>query len=153
LNDKIYLRPLQEADAMTSWKWRNNPEVWKLTGNRPDRIITPEIEKAWIQDVLNDKRCKRFAICIENTDEYIGNVQLTTITGEEAEFHIFIGKKNYWGKGLGTQATNELIKYARAQMKLKTIYLFVKPDNLAAIKIYKKAGFVHMDKNKMVLEL
>lgn len=138
---------------MISWKWRNDPEVWKLTGSKPDRTITPEIEKAWIQQVLNDDSCRRFAICLEKTDEYIGNVQLTNITDEEAEFHIFIGAKTYWGKGLGTQATDKLIKYAREQMKLKTIYLFVKPDNLAAIKIYKKAGFVHVSKNKMILEL
>lgn len=144
---------MQETDAMTSWKWRNDPEVWKLTGNRPDRIITPEIEKAWIQDVLNDKSCKRFAICVEKTDEYIGNVQLTNITDEDAEFHIFIGERNYWGKGMGTQATVELITCAKQQLKLKSIYLFVNPDNLSAIKIYKKAGFVHVNEDKMVLKL
>lgn len=138
---------------MVSWQWRNDPEVWKLTGSKPDRTITLEIEKAWMQQVLNDDSCRRFAICLEKTDEYIGNVQLTNITNEEAEFHIFIGEKKYWGKGLGTQATDKLIKYAREHLKLKTLYLFVKSNNLSAIKIYQNAGFVKVNNNKMVLEL
>ena len=149
----IYLRPLKEEDALISYKWRNDPEVWKLTGSMPDIVVTPEIEKTWIKKVLNDPTCKRFAICIESSDEYIGNVQLTNITEQDAEFHIFIGEKSYWGKGVGYQATNELIKFVRKNISLKQVYLFVKPINTAAIRIYEKMGFYSVSEEKMMLEL
>ena len=149
----IYLRPLREEDALTSYKWRNDPEVWKLTGSRPDIVVTPEIEKDWIRKVLQDPASRRFAICIAQNDTYIGNVQLTNITGEEAEFHIFIGEKKCWGKGVGYMATTELINIAKKQLPLKRIYLYVKPGNTAAIKIYEKAGFKQAGGEKMILDL
>ena len=30
---KVTIRPLVESDAYTSVKWRNDPEVFKYTGN------------------------------------------------------------------------------------------------------------------------
>ncbi|RLD71458.1 MAG: N-acetyltransferase [Bacteroidetes bacterium] len=149
----IYLRPLKEEDALTSYKWRNDPEVWRLTGSRPDIVITPEIETSWIKKVLKDPTCRRFAICIAGSDEYIGNVQLTNITKQDAEFHIFIGEKKYWGRGIGYKATIELSRITRKHLSLKQIYLYVKPENTAAVKIYEKAGFRFVGEEKMILEL
>ena len=150
---KIYLRTLEEEDALISYKWRNDPEIWKLTGSRPDIVVTPEIETKWIRKVLQDTTCRRFAICLAEKDEYIGNIQLTNITKQDAEFHIFIGKKKYWGKGIGFKATEELIRFINENMPLKQIYLFVKPENKAAVKIYEKTGFRFVGDEKMILEL
>ena len=72
---------------------------------------------------------------------YIGNVQLTKITDQNAEFHIFIGEKNMHGKGIGTQATKLILNYAFYNLNLKTIYLTVNKKNHNAIKAYKKCGF------------
>ena len=97
---KCYLRLLEENDALTSFNWRNDERVWKHTGSRPDRIITQEIETEWIKTILQRDNEKRFAICIESTNKYIGNVQLTGIEDSKAEFHIFIGDVNFWGKNM-----------------------------------------------------
>ena len=53
-NLAIYLRSLKE-DALTSYKWRNNPLIWKLTGSKPDIEITKEIELSWIDKILKKK--------------------------------------------------------------------------------------------------
>ena len=84
---------------------------------------------------------KRFAICIKNTDEYVGNIQLLDIDNETAEFHLFIGEKKYWGKGIGYKASLTLLRYAFYNLNLKNIFLEVHSDNLAAYSIYKKVGF------------
>jgi RimJ/RimL family protein N-acetyltransferase len=137
----IYIRPLRETDAEISYRWRNDPEIWKYTLSRPDKEITLEIEKDWIQKVLSRSDEKRFAVCLRDTDEYIGNVQLTDINSYEAEFHIFIGEKKYWGKGLGTKVTSLAVDYAFNVLELQSVYLFVKKENVAAIRAYEKAGF------------
>jgi diamine N-acetyltransferase len=138
---KVILRDLRATDAKISYKWRNDPEVWKFTGTKPDRYITPEIEKHWIIGVLHEKNQKRFAICINENQQYIGNIQLTDINEVNAQFHIFIGDKQFWGKGIATNATKQLIKYAKEELKLNNIYLYVNPLNKAAIKVYEKIGF------------
>jgi len=142
LSVSVYLRPLREIDAHTSWRWRNDPNIWAFTGSRPDKQITEEMELEWICRVLSDESSKRYAICLSDTDEYIGNVQLTDIKDGAAEFHIFIGEPTYWGKGIGKTATRELLKYAFFKLNLDTVYLVVKKENVGAIQVYLNSGFV-----------
>ena len=138
---EIYIRPLQAADALVSYAWRNDPVVWKYTGSRPDREITPEIEMAWIQQVLARENEKRYAICLAADNTYIGNVQLTHISSGSAEFHIFIGARAYWGMQLGYKATKLMLEKGTEELKLEQIFLDVSTENTAAVKAYIKCGF------------
>lgn len=56
MNDEVYIRPLELKDALVSYKWRNNPRIWRLTGSRPNTFVTPEIETEWLKHVLNGRR-------------------------------------------------------------------------------------------------
>ncbi len=138
---EIYLRDLQESDALISYKWRNNPNIWKLTWSKPDRTITYEIENEWILEVLKRNDEKRFAICVSWTDQYIWNVQLTHIDHWQAEFHIFIWEEPFWGIWIGTKATKAMIDIAFNKLWLDSIYLFVRNENVWAIKSYQNAWF------------
>jgi len=140
--DRIYIRLLEEKDASVSWIWRNDPKVWKHTGAKPNKLITHSIELEWIKEVLQRKNEIRFAICEKETGEYIGNVQLTGINGYDAAFHIFIGDKKSWGRGYGTEATRLLLNYGFNVLNLQSIYLDVKKENKAAIRVYSKVGFL-----------
>ena len=142
MKNRIYLRPLKISDADIAYKWRNNPKIWKYTGNAPyPNIITPEIERNWLSKVLEKSDEKRFAICISESDEYIGNVQLTNVTITNAEFHVFIGETSFWSKGYGKEATLILLEKAFNELLLEEIYLSVNPKNLAATKTYNSIGF------------
>ncbi|MET0571649.1 MAG: GNAT family N-acetyltransferase, partial [Pedobacter agri] len=90
---------------------------------------------------INRNNEKRFAICLKNTNQYIGHIQLLNITAESAEFHLFIGERPFWGKGVGHCASILLLKYAFYNLELNSIFLDVHADNLAAFSIYKKIGF------------
>lgn len=151
----IYLRPLEIKDAEISYHWRNNPVVWELTGSKPDKFITKDMEVAWIKKVLARSDEKRYAICLSHNDQYIGNVQLTSIKNRQAEFHIFIGLPEFWGKGIGKLATAKMINIGFSELQLKKIYLFVKKNNLAAIKAYEKVGFKIMssDNDQYYMEI
>lgn len=137
---KVLIRPLVVEDANTSWKWRNDPEVWAQTGNSPDKPITLGIEIEWIKKVIKDETTKRFAITVD--DQYVGNVQLTDVTDSKAQFHIFIGEKSFWGRGIAKQATYQILNYAKEILKLTEVYLYVKKSNVFAIKVYKKNSFI-----------
>lgn len=140
----IYIRWLKIEDALISCHWRNDPEIWQYTGNKPNKFITPEIEKDWLSEKLTEKNSVRFAIIVDNN--YIGNIQITDIIEEETgQYHIFIGEKSFWGRGIGTQATNQIIRFAKEQLKLKKLYLRVNPQNLSAVKLYKNIGFINVN--------
>jgi RimJ/RimL family protein N-acetyltransferase len=136
----IYIRPLELSDAKVSWTWRNDPEIWKFTGNKPGQIVSLEMETLWLQKVLNETNSKRFAIIVD--DIYVGNIQLTNITLLSAEYHIFIGNKNFWGKGISFIASQQLIHFAKKNFTFIYIYLIVDPNNKIAINLYNKLGFL-----------
>jgi RimJ/RimL family protein N-acetyltransferase len=153
---KVIIRPLTIDHAKTSWKWRNDPSIWKYTGNKPNRPITIKMELEWLRNVLAKENESRFAICVSEEMNYIGNVQLTDITEEDAQFHIFIGEKQFHGMGVGTCATKLLLKYAFNTLNLKNVYLYVNSDNIKAIKSYEKCGFktieIHKKNLKMIIK-
>lgn len=142
---------MKPEDSKTSWLWRNDTQVWKFTGNRPDKEITYEIEKEWIATVLTDSYSKRFAIIVD--DVYVGNIQLTNLTAESAQYHIFIGNKEYWGKGIGQLATFQILNYAKEILNLKEVYLYVNCNNLSAIVVYEKNGFERQNHNDTEIKM
>lgn len=152
---EISLRLLTAEDAKISYKWRNNPAIWKYTGKKPDKIITPTIELNWIKEVLKRENEARYAICTEE-NRYIGNIQITDMKDGRGEFHIFIGEEKYWGKGIGTIATKKMVGIGFSKYHLNEIYLKVNRNNIAAIKAYEKVGFTKTDERdseiKMVIK-
>lgn len=136
----VRIRPLQEQDAYTSVKWRNDPEVFKYTGNTYKNEILLETELAWINRVIKNENEYRCAILAD--DVYVGNIYLTDITSESAEYHIFIGNKDYWGKGVAKQASQQVLQYAFQKLMLKSVYLRVNCENETAVNLYKRLGFI-----------
>ena len=147
---QVEIRPLQESDALISYQWRNNPVIWKYTGSRPNQTITKEIETEWIRNVLARPNEKRFAIVADG--HYIGNTYLTEIHNDQAEFHIFIGEQDYWGKGIATLVLDKIIDFSK-KIHLSKLTLEVHQDNLPAQRLYKKMGFVVIQKNNPMWQM
>lgn len=142
---EILIRKLQEGDAKISYQWRNDKEVFKYTGNTYNKYISYETELEWIKRVIrnvNEYRC-----AIEADGKYVGNIYLTDIDEESAEYQIFIGEKDYWGRGVAVEASRQILKYAFEKKGLKYVYLHVREDNERALQLYKKLGFIPQGKN------
>lgn len=136
---KVSLRPLREEDAHTSIRWRQAPEVWTYTlaaGRSPPRL---EDELAWIRKAIADPTGRRYALLADGA--YIGNVYLTGIADRRAEFHIFIGERDYWGRGIAREATRLALAIAWDELGLDQVHLIVHPENSAARRIYDDLGF------------
>lgn len=136
---QVTIRPLQLADADTSVQWRNIPDIWVHTTFKATREITIDDERSWVQKVTNDPTSRRFAIIADGT--YVGNIYLTDIQDLTAEYHIFIGDRAYWGKGVARKASVEILNHAKNVLKLHRILLNVKEDNTAAFHLYSSLGF------------
>lgn len=138
---QVTIRPLQEKDAYTSVNWRNDPDVFKYTGNTYDHIITIESELNWIRKVMSNSNDYRCAILADGC--YVGNIYLTDINDESATYHIFIGEKSYWGRGVAKQASILLLDYASKVLRLSYVELSVRRnENIAAIQLYKSLNWV-----------
>ena len=139
----IYLKPQQILDIRTSYKWRNKKSIWAKTvgeGNLKLRKVTLKDEVEWFKKIKKNKNRKNLSIFLEN-NKLIGNIYFTNILNKKAEFHIVIGNKNYWNRGLGYKSTKLSLTYASVNFNINKFYLFVKKNNKYATLLYKKIGF------------
>lgn len=139
----VRIRPLEKNDAYTSVKWRNIPELWIHTKFKAVREIGIEDELTWIEKVINDPQSARFAIVADSV--YVGNIYITNIERDVGEYHIFIGDKDYWGKGIAREASIQIINYGKDVLGLKTLKLEVRSENAAAYHLYETLGFRETD--------
>ena len=125
----LYIRPLQEEDALISYQWRNDPKIWRFTGSRPDRYITPEMEREWVVSALQRENEKRYAICLSEDDTYIGNVFFTDIKDGHAEFHLFIGELRFWGKNRAYESAWLALEQGFTKLGLQQVNLEMHKNN------------------------
>lgn len=147
----VYIRKLELEDAYVSYKWRNDSEVFKYTGTVYDHEITLETELHWIEKVIKKDDEYRCAIIADGC--YVGNIYLTNIDDEQAYYHIFIGDKSFWGKGVAKKASIEIIRYGFEHLNLKKIVLEVHPQNNTAIRLYEKLGFAMIGENSNFIKM
>lgn len=141
---RVYLRALELDDVKQLVKWRNDNDITSLLGGNT-QFVSSYRESEWLKSILlNDRNDLRLAICLVENQLHIGNVNLTSINwiNRTAEFSIFIGEKGFWGKGLASEATRQILEHGFFEMNLNRIYLYVLENNKDAINLYKKTGFV-----------
>lgn len=137
---KLKSVPFAERHLKISRAWMNDRELCRLF-NRVYKPLTVETQKKWYQKVKKDKTQVIFAIEVDGV--YVGNIGFKNIDklNKKAEYYIIIGDRNYWGKGIGTSATEKILQYARKHLKLHKVYLYVDQSNMAAQRLYQKTGF------------
>lgn len=137
-----YLRPLDIDDKPSLLKWNRDDEVRYLTG-----AVFPasSIEHGkWFEAKSLSSHDKMWMIVESENDSPIGAIGLKNLDfiNRNAELYIYIGEKEYWGKGIGSKATDEIIEFASNSLNLHKVYLQVFGYNQRAINMYEKNGFI-----------
>lgn len=153
INYSIYIRPLLINDADRTVLWSNDPELWEFSKGRWSICSHMDMEIGWIKYVLEKTTDRYFAICINSSNQHIGNIQLTNIAIHKARCCVVIGEKSLWGKGLATRAIMLAADYAFSYRRLDQLYIEIHRGNVAALSAYKKCGFVQdgIDESNYVL--
>jgi RimJ/RimL family protein N-acetyltransferase len=140
--EKVALGPLRSDLVPTYLRWMNDFDVTRTlaTGMRP---MTAESEESWYQRAIKDPSEVHFTLYERDNLKAVGVASLIHIEqlSRSAEFGIVIGDKDYWNRGLGTEATALLLSYGFIALNLHNILLKVHADNERAIRAYERAGF------------
>ncbi len=141
---KCVLADIKEKDLPNFVRWLPNEEISQYLLVDFSNL-TLKKEKEWYGDTKKQKDTVIFGIYTldKNKKVIIGSTGLKKIdyNHKNAEFGIIIGDKNYWGKGIGTEATNLVLDFGFKVLGLNSIYLVVFSKNKAGQKAYKRAGF------------
>jgi ribosomal-protein-alanine N-acetyltransferase len=83
-----------------------------------------------------------FAITDKVNGSFMGTCGVNFLEQDKAEvFYAFF--PNFWGMGLATEVLSKIKEYLVQMHAIKEIHAFIKPQNIASIKVAEKSGFTN----------
>ncbi len=139
--NNLILRLIEVSDIAHTLKWRNHDDhrTWFATS---DVIMYADHQK-WFFEYLKDENDFIFIIT-DDTSNLIGQLSIYHIDWENKTgvFGRFLVNPDYENRGYMRMATSLAIDFAKNVFGLKQLKLEVKPNNVKAISIYQKNGFI-----------
>ncbi len=143
MGKRIYLRPVLKEDLPQITIWINDPEITQfLAVSAP---MTPEDEEHWFNKLREHKTTDAiFAIVLEQTDELIGLTGLHRIDHMHglAVTGSYIGRKDLWSQGYGSESKMLLLDYAFNTLNLRKICSNIYDFNPRSKRAQEKCGYV-----------
>jgi RimJ/RimL family protein N-acetyltransferase len=144
-NEHIFLRPSNLTDVSLRYNWFNDLEFTRLYLGKPMPTSYRQIEEEIMFSTYPAISTGLYELAIQTIDTnlYIGNTFFRKIDWQNrsAEYGIFIGNKELWGKKIGPEATKIMLQYGFAELGLQRIWLTVLAYNCRATKCFEKCGF------------
>lgn len=124
------------------------PNVTKALPAGWQNISTIDGAKKWIKD--RDKESHFVTIQLLSTDETVGFIFLYESDSGDNYYNLRFGyllSEKVWGKGMGTELIEGLIKWCKSEGNIKSISGGVETDNIGSIKVLQKTGFTPSEKD------
>ena len=136
-------------DAEKFTEWFNDLELMENL-QLYNSVINVEGERAFLSNPSNGHN---YSIIDLEKEDVIGNCGFLDIDhlNQTAEVGLFIGNKNYWNKGFGSEALTLLLDYGFKALNLNNIMLRTYSFNKRAIKSYEKVGFQNIGNRREAL--
>jgi diamine N-acetyltransferase len=152
--ERIRLRAIEREDLPRFVAWLNDPDV--LQGLLIYLPLSLTDEENWYENMLKRPMDEHpLVIEIKQAEDWlpIGNCGFMNIDWRcrSGEVGIFIGEKQLWNQGYGTDAMNLLLKHGFNTLNLNRVALDVYDTNLRAVRSYEKAGFVHEGRKRQAI--
>lgn len=138
----IALRNLSMADVERMATIANDPSISIHLRDKFPYPYTQTDAANFIQALENDNPCYSWAIIID--DQLTGVISLILqedIYRHSAEIGFWLGKE-YWSKGIMTEAVDLVCHYAFSELNLIRIYAAVFETNSASLQVLRKNKFV-----------
>ena len=140
--DRLILRKFTIQDYKEVYEFGSNKEVQKYTG---DPVIESlDAAKELIRNVWYEDYKKygygRWATIYKPDNKLIGFAGLKYLPEIDETDIGFRFLPKYWGKGIATEASIEIIKYGFEKLNLKRIIGVAMPVNIGSCKVLTKIG-------------
>ncbi|MCL5935585.1 MAG: GNAT family N-acetyltransferase [Firmicutes bacterium] len=138
----VMVRSMTQSDLPKLVQWKNDPEIADLVRGAPIYTnLTMETKR--FEKSLENGEALRLMLCT-GEGESIGFMVITDLDkpNKKANLGMLIGEKQYWNRGLGSEAMEVILKHFFDNLGFNRIGLEVFEYNLRARHMYRKVGFV-----------
>lgn len=126
---------MDEAMSRRVWECRNLPEIRKWMVN--DSVIPASGHSAFVKSLDNSDKKRYF--CILSGETFIGSINLTFTSGQEAERGLYL-HPDFIGKGYAKRICREFYRYFRDNNGLTAITTKVKRTNVPSLMLERSLG-------------
>jgi RimJ/RimL family protein N-acetyltransferase len=139
----VVLREKRLADAEQDFEWRRDPELAAFDAARPYNGSFKDYLAIFGDELRYPSPYRRTIAVEDHQGRHIGNVMYYNVDYQrrEAEIGVTIGRREYWGRGFGTDLLRTFVAYLFDALPLDRIYLKTLDWNLRAQRCFEKAGF------------
>lgn len=140
---KIKLRALTINDLEKTFEWHNEEDIENLYLSHP-YPVNIEMEKKWYEQILTSNIPKSvFGIELIENKELIGITVLHSINliNRTAEMGIYLGSKEFRGRGFAREASIETLKFGFYKLGLNRIQGRIIKENVDSLTLCERLGF------------
>lgn len=146
--ERTRLRPaswgFSEPEMRRRYRWSQDEVLQYWSGSIPSgRSYTHFTSTVGQRDWPDDGRRISYAILKKDDGELIGMVSCYNIDrkAHTGEIGIYLGEKDYWGQGYGTDALMTFVRHLFTDLDFDWVYLHTYQSNLRAQRSYMRVGF------------
>ena len=141
--ERLILRPWEESDAESLYKYASDPRVGPPAGWPPHTSV--ESSREIIKGILSAS--ETYAVVLKETGEPVGSIGLKTHCDlaeedDEAELGYWIGVP-YWGQGLIPEAAREILRHGFEELGFERVWCGYYDGNMKSKRVQEKLGFVY----------
>ena len=137
----VQLRPLRESDYSDEYlSWLEDQEINRYLETRWEEQTEEKI-KSFINSMESSQHDILYGIFHDH--KHIGNIKIGLMNWNHMSAHIgyFIGSRDFWGKGLATEAVRRVTQFAFEELNLNKCNAGVYSGNPGSIRVLEKVGY------------
>ena len=138
---RLRLRLFTHDDLQIMFRLNTDPDVIKYA-DTPAKDME-EVRQRLEQGPLSDYKkygYGRFAVELKESGDVIGFCGIKYLPEIDLPEVGFRYLKEYWGRGIGTEAARVCVDFARDDLKIEKLIALIIPGNIASIRVAEKLG-------------
>jgi RimJ/RimL family protein N-acetyltransferase len=141
--DRLLLRRQVIEDLDALWDLYCDPEVTKYIPDAPKTRSEAKEELEWfLNGHPRHPELGLWATVLKENGKFIGRSGLLpwSIEGRDEVEVAYTIAREYWGRGLGTEVAQAILRYAFDALGLSRLICLIEPGNTASQKVAEKIG-------------
>ena len=142
---RLLLRKMTLADADDMFRYASDPDVARFTTWEPHRSI--DETRRFLEDALDAYAAgdvRNWGVVHKDDRRFIGTAGFLYWNVDVARAEIgYAMSREYWGRGLMTEAVEAIIRFGFERMRLNRIEARCDALNIGSARVMEKAGMQH----------
>lgn len=141
--ERLILREVATEDASDMFTYLSDEDVVKHMGLAPFQTVKDVWDEIhWYNSIIEEGTGIRWGITLKDFGNIIGSCGFLNMVTKHHRAEVgFELSKDYWGKGIASEALEAVIKFGYHRYQLERIEALIEPANLPSQKLVEKQGF------------